>query len=312
MIVDKKTGRIAHRTFRELTEYIRPGDCLVLNDTRVIPARLIGSKLNTGARIEIVLLRNTGMDCWEVLVKPGRRARQGAAISFGDGMLIAEVLDETPAGGRIVNFKYSGTFENVLDSLGVMPLPPYIKEKLEDRERYQTVYSRIDGSAAAPTAGLHFTDDLLSEICKMGINKAFITLHVGLDTFRPVKTKEVEDHIMHSEYYRISQGACETINGAINRGGRVIAVGTTSCRALETVASSDGIKAGAGWTDLFIYPGYDFKIIDGIITNFHLPQSTLIMLVSALAGRDNIMNAYKTAVEKGYRFFSFGDAMLII
>lgn len=312
MVMDKDTGEITHRVFKDLVEYIRSGDCLVLNDTRVIPARLIGNKLNTGAKIEIVLLRRIGIDNWEVLVRPGRRAHIGTIIDFGEGMLRARVLDNTPVGGRIVNFEYTGIFENVLDILGTMPLPPYIKEKLEDRERYQTVYSRVDGSAAAPTAGLHFTGDLLERIRNKGINRAFITLHVGLGTFRPVKTETVKDHRMHSEFYRINQGACDIINETIHKKGRIIAVGTTSCRALETMATDDGIRPGEGWTDIFIYPGYEFKIIDGLVTNFHLPQSTLIMLVSALAGRDNIMNAYKAAIENRYRFFSFGDAMLII
>ena len=312
MVVDKNTGAIQHDVFRDIVKHLRPGDCLVLNDTRVIPARLFGHKLNTGGRIEFVLLRRIGIDRWEVLVKPGKRARVGTRFSFGGGRLQAEVLESTPAGGRVVRFIYSGLFENVLDMLGTMPLPPYIKERLDDPERYQTVYSREEGSAAAPTAGLHFTGRLLQRIEEKGVKTAYITLHVGLGTFRPVKAKEVEGHVMHSEYYRVDQRACQTINEAIERGGRIIAVGTTSCRTLETAATDKGVAAGEGWTDIFIYPGYRFKVVDGMITNFHLPESTLIMLVSALAGRENIMNAYRVAIEEKYRFFSFGDAMLLI
>ncbi|MDD2574798.1 MAG: tRNA preQ1(34) S-adenosylmethionine ribosyltransferase-isomerase QueA [Firmicutes bacterium] len=312
MIVDKNTGAIEHGVFRDVVKYLQPGDCLVLNDTRVIPARLFGHKLNTGGRIEFVLLRRIDIDRWEVLVKPGKRAREGTRFGFGEGQLEAEVLENTPAGGRIVRFEYSGVFENVLERLGTMPLPPYIKERLDDPERYQTVYSKEDGSAAAPTAGLHFTDDLLEKIREKGVRIAYITLHVGLGTFRPVKAKEVERHIMHSEYYRIDQKACKTVNDTMDKGGSIIAVGTTSCRTLETVASEKGVTAGEGWTDIFIYPGYNFKVVDGMITNFHLPESTLIMLVSALVGRENIMNAYRTAIEEKYRFYSFGDAMLLI
>jgi len=312
MIVDKNTGAIEHGVFRDVVKYLQPGDCLVLNDTRVIPARLFGHKLNTGGRIEFVLLRRIDIDCWEVLVKPGKRARAGTRFGFGEGQLKAEVLENTPAGGRIVRFEYSGVFENVLERLGTMPLPPYIKERLDDPERYQTVYSREDGSAAAPTAGLHFTDDLLEKIREKGVRIVYITLHVGLGTFRPVKAKEVESHIMHPEYYRIDQKACKTVNDTMDKGGRIIAVGTTSCRTLETVASEKGVTTGEGWTDIFIYPGYNFKVVDGMITNFHLPESTLVMLVSALVGRENIMNAYRTAIEEKYRFFSFGDAMLLI
>lgn len=312
MILGRKTGSITHRVFRNLTEYVRPGDCLVLNDTRVIPARLIGRRKQTGGRIEFVLLKRTGKDLWEVLVKPGRRAKIGTEFVFGEGRLAARVVENTPAGGRIVSFKYSGVFENVLEELGTMPLPPYIKEKLDDPERYQTVYSKEDGSAAAPTAGLHFTRDLLDTIERKGVKTAYITLRVGLGTFRPVKTKEVENHVMHSEYYRIEDTACRTVNHAIQNGGRIIAVGTTCCRTLETAAAGKEITAGDGWTDIFIYPGYSFKIIGGLLTNFHLPESTLIMLVSAFAGRENVMEAYRVAVEEKYRFFSFGDAMLII
>ena len=312
MILDKKSGAIKHEAFRDVAEHLKPGDCLVLNDTRVIPARLIGQKSSTGGGMEFVLLKRVDMDLWEVLVKPGRRARIGTRFIFGEGQLLAEVVENTPAGGRIVRFEYDGIFENVLDRLGTMPLPPYIKEKLDDPERYQTVYSREKGSAAAPTAGLHFTHDLLREIEQKGILTAYITLHVGLGTFRPVKAKEVEKHVMHSEYYRIDEKACEVINKAIDGGGRIIAVGTTSCRTLETVASGQKVVPGEGWTDIFIYPGYNFKVVDGLITNFHLPESTLIMLVSALAGRENTLKAYRTAIDKKYRFFSFGDAMLIL
>ncbi len=312
MMIDRNTGAIKHGIFRDVVNYLKPGDCLVLNDTRVIPARLIGYKQNTGGKIEFVLLRRIEQDLWEVLVKPGRRARIGTIFKFGKEQLSAEVLDNTPAGGRIVRFEYSGIFEEVLDRLGTMPLPPYIKEKLEDPERYQTVYSREEGSAAAPTAGLHFTKDLLRAIEQRGVKLAYITLHVGLGTFRPVKTKEVEKHIMHSEYYRIDDEACQTINEVMKDGGRVIAVGTTSCRTLESTVTGNKVVAGDGWTDIFIYPGYDFKVVDGIITNFHLPESTLIMLVSAFAGREKIMEAYKVAVKEEYRFFSFGDAMIII
>jgi S-adenosylmethionine:tRNA ribosyltransferase-isomerase len=312
MVLDKKTGDIKHAAFRDVTAYLKAGDCLVLNDTRVMPARLFGYKQNTGGRMEFLLLKRIDKDRWEVLVNPGRRAKIGSKFVFGEGQLAAEVLGSTPAGGRIVRFEYEGVFENVLDRLGTMPLPPYIREKLDDPERYQTVYSREEGSAAAPTAGLHFTRDLLREIEQKGIHTAYITLHVGLGTFRPVKAKEVEQHVMHSEYYRIDEKACRVINGAIDGGGRIIAVGTTSCRTLETVASGKRAVPGEGWTDIFIYPGYEFKLVDGLITNFHLPESTLIMLVSALAGRENILRAYSVAVEEKYRFFSFGDAMLIL
>lgn len=312
MILDRTNGSIRHELFRNVVGYFRPGDCLVLNDTRVIPARLIGCRQDTGGKMEFVLLKRIQRDQWEVLVKPGRRAKLGTRFTFGNGQLMAQVLDSTPAGGRIVRFEYSGVFENVLDKLGTMPLPPYIKEKLADPERYQTVYSNERGSAAAPTAGLHFTKDLLRIIEQIGVNIAYITLHVGLGTFRPVKTEKVEDHIMHSEYYRIDREACRAINDTIREKGRVIAVGTTCCRTLESVASGEEVAPGNGWTDIFIYPGYKFKVIDGLLTNFHLPESTLIMLVSAFAGRGNVMRAYRVAVEESYRFFSFGDAMLII
>jgi S-adenosylmethionine:tRNA ribosyltransferase-isomerase len=312
MILNKTSGEIKHGTFRDVTKYLEAGDCLVLNDTRVIPARLIGSKKGSGGRMEFVLLKRMEKDLWEVLVNPGRRAGIGSKFIFGEGQLEAEVIDKTPVGGRIVRFEYTGVFENVLDLLGTMPLPPYIKQRLDDPERYQTVYSREEGSAAAPTAGLHFTEDLLRAIEQKGILTAYITLHVGLGTFRPVKAIEVEQHVMHSEYFRIDGKACETINRSISGGGKIIAVGTTSCRTLETVASGNRVAPGEGWTDIFIYPGYKFKITNGLITNFHLPESTLIMLVSALAGRENVLRAYRAAVEEKYRFFSFGDAMLIL
>jgi S-adenosylmethionine:tRNA ribosyltransferase-isomerase len=313
MVLKRQTGEIEHRTFKDIVEYINPGDCLVLNDTRVIPARLIGYREDTGGQMEFVLLKRIDRDRWEVLVKPGRRAKVGKRFVLGDGQLVAEVLDNTPAGGRIVKFSYEGIFEEVLDRLGNMPLPPYIKEKLEDKERYQTVYSREEGSAAAPTAGLHFTHQLLDRIKNKGAEIVFITLHVGLGTFRPVKAENVEEHEMHSEYYRMDENAAKVINKVIENGGKVFAVGTTSCRTLETVAAGDGrVKAGDGWTDIFIYPGYRFKAVNALITNFHLPESTLIMLVSAFAGKESIMNAYRVAVEEKYRFFSFGDAMLII
>ncbi|MDI6706632.1 MAG: tRNA preQ1(34) S-adenosylmethionine ribosyltransferase-isomerase QueA [Bacillota bacterium] len=313
MVLHRQNGSIEHKTFRDIIDYLNPGDCLVLNDTRVIPARLIGEREDTGGQIEFVLLNRLDRDRWEVLVKPGRRARIGRRFVFGSGELTAEVIGNTPSGERIVRFGFNGVFEEVLDRLGNMPLPPYIKEKLEDKERYQTVYSKEEGSAAAPTAGLHFTHDLLDRIKAKGVNVAFITLHVGLGTFRPVKAEDVEDHRMHSEYYRIGKDAAGTINRAKDGGGRIVAVGTTSCRTLETAAADNGIvQAGSGWTDIFIYPGYRFKAMDVLLTNFHLPESTLIMLVSAFAGRENIIRAYNTAVDERYRFFSFGDAMLVI
>ncbi len=313
MVLDRHSGKIDHRIFKEVIDYFQPGDCLVLNDTRVIPARLIGRKMNTGGKIEFVLLKRLDRDRWEVLVKPGKRARTGRKFVFGEGELTAEVLESTPAGGRIVRFEYDGVFEQLLDRLGNVPLPPYIREELEDAERYQTVYSREKGSAAAPTAGLHFTGDLLDKIEKKGVKLVYITLHVGLGTFRPVKTDMVEDHRMHSEYYRIEKSAAAVINSVIEKKGKVFAAGTTACRTLETVSRDDGrVNEGEGWTDIFIYPGYRFKVVDALITNFHLPESTLIMLVSAFAGRDKIMEAYSAAVREKYRFFSFGDAMLIV
>lgn len=312
MVVDKNSGEIQHKIFRDVIEYLNPGDCLVLNDTRVLPARLIGAKEGTGGKMEFLLLKRTGKDEWETLVKPGKRALLGTRFEFGNGELKAEVVGMGEEGARIVKFHYDGIFEEVLDRLGQMPLPPYIKERLEDKEAYQTVYSKEQGSAAAPTAGLHFTKELLSEIQDKGIKLAFLTLHVGLGTFRPVKVEVIEQHNMHSEYYRMTAETADIINETKQNGGRVIAVGTTSCRTLETIGDENGrVREQSGWTDIFIYPGYKYKIVDALITNFHLPQSTLLMLVSALAGRENIMHAYETAVCEKYKFFSFGDAMFI-
>ncbi|WP_148867937.1 tRNA preQ1(34) S-adenosylmethionine ribosyltransferase-isomerase QueA [Thermosediminibacter litoriperuensis] len=313
MVVKRDTRIFEHRIFEDITEYLEEGDCLVLNDTRVIPARLLGVKKDTGGRMEFVLLKRIKGNTWEVLVKPGRRARIGSVFVFGDGRLLAKVLDYTDAGGRIVEFYYDGIFEKVLDELGRMPVPPYIKKELKDRERYQTVYARNPGSAAAPTAGLHFTEELLRKIEQTGVKICYITLHVGLGTFRPVKVRNVEQHKMHHEYFEVGSHAAETINRAKEGGKRVIAVGTTSTRTLETVADEKGfVKSVSGWTDLFIYPGYRFKVVDGMVTNFHLPESTLLMLVCAFADRDLIMAAYREAIDKRYRFYSFGDAMLII
>ncbi|MCC9295928.1 tRNA preQ1(34) S-adenosylmethionine ribosyltransferase-isomerase QueA [Clostridium sp. WLY-B-L2] len=312
MVLDKKTGKVEHKVFRDIIGYLNPGDCLVLNDTRVLPARLIGKKEGSGGKMEILLLKRNEDGSWETLVKPGRRARIGDRFDFGDGELKAEISQIKKDGNRIVKFEYRGIFEEALDKLGQMPLPPYIKEKLEDKEMYQTVYSKEEGSAAAPTAGLHFTEDLLQKIEDKGVKLAFLTLHVGIGTFRPVKVENVEDHDMHSEYYRMSRETADVINGARESGHSVISVGTTSCRTLETIADEDGrVREQSGWTDIFIYPGYKYKIVDKLITNFHLPQSTLIMLVSALCGRENILNAYREAVKNRYRFFSFGDAMFI-
>ncbi len=312
LILDRKTGEIEHRKFKDIVDYLNPGDCLVLNDTRVIPARLFGNRIGKEEKIEFLLLKNIEGNRWEVLVKPGKKVKPGVKIEFGDGLLVSEVISIEESGTRIVEFTYEGIFEEILDRLGEMPLPPYIKEKLEDKERYQTVYSKKKGSAAAPTAGLHFTKELLSDIEKKGVNLVFITLHVGLGTFRPVKVENIEEHNMHSEYYEVTEDAAKIINDTRKNGGRVIAVGTTSTRTLETIATEDGrVEAKKGWTDIFIYPGYKFKAIDGLITNFHLPESTLLMLVSAFAGREKILNAYRIAVEKRYRFFSFGDAMFI-
>lgn len=314
MVLDKKTGRTEHRTFKDIIEYLNPGDCLVINDTKVIPARLIGEKEGTGAAIEVLLLKRKEdmVNTWEVLVKPGKKAKPGTRISFGNGKLVGEVIDIVEEGDRLIQFSFDGIFEEILDELGQMPLPPYITHKLEDKNRYQTVYAKHEGSAAAPTAGLHFTNELLAEIEAKGVKIARVTLHVGLGTFRPVKVENILDHHMHSEYYEISEEAADTINSVKQSGGRIIAVGTTSTRTLESVADTHGcIKPCRGWTDIFIYPGYEFKAIDCLITNFHLPESTLIMLVSALAGKDNVMAAYREAVENRYRFFSFGDAMFI-
>lgn len=312
MVLHKDTGRIEHKIFRDIIDYLNPGDCLVINDTKVIPARLMGIKEDTGAAIEVLLLKRNADDVWECLVKPGKKARTGARIVFGEGLLIGEIVDVIEDGNRMIKFHYEGIFEEILDKLGQMPLPPYITHKLQDKNRYQTVYARNEGSAAAPTAGLHFTKELLEKIKEKGVNVVSITLHVGLGTFRPVKVDKIEEHHMHTETFNISKEAADTINRARAAGGRVIAVGTTSCRTLESAATDDGtIPVRSGDTDIFIYPGYKFKAIDCLITNFHLPESTLIMLVSALAGRDNIMNAYETAVKERYRFFSFGDAMFI-
>jgi len=313
LVLDKKTGEIKHNTFRDIIKYLKRGDCLVLNNTRVIPARLFGIKKETGSSIEFLLLKRLDIDTWEVMLRPGKKAQIGARFIFGDHELEAEILDIVEGGNRIVKFYYEGVFEAVLDRLGNMPLPPYITKTLEDKERYQTVFSKHEGSAAAPTAGLHFTPELLEEIQQMGVKLAFVTLHVGLGTFRPVKTENILEHTMHSEYFEVSESAAEMINSTKAEGGRIISVGTTSTRTIESIASTDGrIKAGSGWTDIYIYPGYQFKVIDGLITNFHLPESTLVMLVSALAGRENVLNAYNTAVKERYRFFSFGDAMLIL
>jgi len=312
MLLDRESGAVAHHHFYELPEFLRPGDCLVLNDTRVLPARLFGRR-PTGGAVEVVLLRDRGEGVWECLTRPGRKTHVGAELEFGDGELTGVVTDEIEGGNRLIQFDYRGIFLEVLERLGQMPLPPYIHEELKDAERYQTVYSRALGSAAAPTAGLHFTKELLERIENMGVSLAYITLHVGLGTFRPVKAENIEDHEMHAEYCVITKEAADKINAAHKNGGRVIAVGTTSCRTLESRALEDGtIPEFAGWTNIFIYPGYRFKCIDGLITNFHLPESTLIMLVSAFAGREHVLAAYETAVKEGYRFFSFGDAMLIV
>ena len=310
--LDKMSGSIEHRHFYDLPEYLKEGDCLVLNDSRVLPARLIGSR-STGGSVELVLLRDLGEGRWECLSRPGRKTKPGTAISFGNGELTAVVEDVVEGGNRIVKFDYEGIFLEVLDRLGKMPLPPYIKEELQDSERYQTVYSREPGSAAAPTAGLHFTKELLGEIAAKGVRVCYLTLHVGLGTFRPVKEDDIEEHEMHSEFCIVPEETAKTVNETRKNGGRVIAVGTTSCRTLESFTTDEGIlEARSGWTNIFIYPGYRFKCVDGLVTNFHLPESTLIMLVSALAGRGQIMNAYRVAVQERYRFFSFGDAMLII
>ena len=312
LILGKETGDIKHKTFKDIIDYLNKGDCLVLNDTKVIPARLFGNREGKDEKIEFLLLRNIEKNKWETLVKPGKKVKPSNEIIFGDGLLKAKVLSIEEEGTRIVDFEYGGIFEEILDRLGEMPLPPYIKEKLEDKERYQTVYSKHRGSAAAPTAGLHFTNELLKRIEKKGVKIVFLTLHVGLGTFRPVKVDRIEEHHMHSEYYEISKEVADTINDTKKNGGKIIAVGTTTTRTIEAVATSKGrVLPQKGWTDIFIYPGYRFKVIDGLITNFHLPESTLLMLVSALAGRENILHAYNEAIDKDYRFFSFGDAMFI-
>ena len=312
MCLDKETGDITHTHFRHILDELNPGDCLVINDTKVIPARLYGSKACTNAGIEILLLKRKEDHVWETLVKPGKKAKPGTVISFGNGLLTGEVIDVVEEGNRLIQFSYEGIFEEILDQLGEMPLPPYITHKLQDKGRYQTVYAKHEGSAAAPTAGLHFTEELLEQIKAKGVNIAHVTLHVGLGTFRPVKVDDVEKHHMHSEFYMIEEEQAERINRTKREGNRVIAVGTTSCRTLESASDEEGIlHAGSGWTEIFIYPGYSFKMIDGLITNFHLPESTLLMLVSALAGKESIMHAYEEAVKEKYRFFSFGDAMFI-
>jgi S-adenosylmethionine:tRNA ribosyltransferase-isomerase len=313
LVLDRKTGKTTHVLFKNIIDYVKKGDCLVINNTRVIPARLLGEKEDTGGKIEFVLLKNKGDDIWEVILKPGKRARKGARFVFGGGILSAEIIDVVEEGNRLVRFFYNGIFEQVLDKAGIIPLPPYITSNIEDYERYQTVYSRYKGSAAAPTAGLHFTQELMDRLKNSGVKFAELTLHVGIGTFRPVKTENIEDHRMHKEYYSISKEACEIINETKSEGGRIIAVGTTSCRVLETISTDAGfVKPGEGETGIFIYPGYRFKAIDGLITNFHLPESTLLMLISAFAGRENVLSAYKEAIRMKYRFFSFGDAMLII
>ena len=313
LVLDRKTGAVKHKIFSDVIDYLNKGDCLVINNTRVIPARLIGEKEGTGGKVEVLLLKRRANDVWETLVKPGKKLKPGAKITFGDGRLRAEVLEVVEEGNRLVKFCYEGIFEEILDSLGEMPLPPYITHKLEDKEMYQTVYAKFDGSAAAPTAGLHFTKELLNKIEEKGIKIASITLHVGLGTFRPVKVDDVNNHHMHTEWYEVNAEAAEIINETKRNGGRVICVGTTSCRTIESVADENGyMKAKTGETDIFIYPGYKFKVMDGLITNFHLPESTLVMLVSAFAGKENVLSAYETAVKEKYRFFSFGDAMILI
>ena len=313
LVLDKESGDVNHRIFKDVIEYLKEGDCLVLNNTKVIPARLLGEREGTGAHVEVLLLKRREGDVWETLVKPGKKCRPGTRLSFGDGLLKAEVLETVEEGNRLIHFEYEGIFEEVLDKLGEMPLPPYITHKLQDKNRYQTVYAKYEGSAAAPTAGLHFTQELLAQIAAKGVKIAYVTLHVGLGTFRPVKEENVLEHHMHSEYYQVSEEAAEIINSTKEQGGRVICVGTTSCRTVESASSEDGkIHAGCDNTEIFIYPGYKFKVLDALITNFHLPESTLVMLVSALAGRENVLNAYEEAIKERYRFFSFGDAMFIV
>lgn len=312
LVLDKETGEYSHHIFREITEFLKPGDCLVLNNTKVIPARLFGEKEGTQAKIEILLLKRKENDVWETLVKPGKKAKVGTKIIFGGGLLVGEVIDIVEDGNRLIKFTYEGIFEEILDQLGQMPLPPYITHQLKDKNRYQTVYAKYDGSAAAPTAGLHFTPELLQQVKDMGVDIAEVTLHVGLGTFRPVKVDNILEHHMHSEFYLVTQEAADKINNAKKNGHRVICVGTTSCRTIESAADENGmLRESSGWTEIFIYPGYQFKVLDCLITNFHLPESTLLMLVSALAGREHVLAAYEEAVKEGYRFFSFGDAMFI-
>ena len=312
MVLDKETGNVEHHVFKEIIDYLNPGDCLVINDTKVLPARLYGNKVGTDAKIEVLLLKRREKDVWETLVKPGKKCKPGTVINFGDGILTGEVIDVVEEGNRLIKFNYEGIFEEVLDRLGEMPLPPYITHKLKDKSRYQTVYAKYEGSAAAPTAGLHFTKELLEKIREKGVKIAHVTLHVGLGTFRPVKVDNILEHHMHSEFYMVDEEDANLINTCKENGGRIISVGTTSTRTLETVTDENGVvHAGSGWTQIFIYPGYKFKAIDCLITNFHLPESTLIMLVSALAGREKVLNAYEIAVKEKYRFFSFGDAMFI-
>ena len=313
LALDRKSGHVKHERFVDLKEYLRAGDCLVVNDTKVIPARLYGKKTDTGASVELLLLKRREHDVWETLVKPGKKAKPGCLLSFGEGLLTGEIIDVVDDGNRLIQFTYEGIFEEILDQLGEMPLPPYITHKLRDKNRYQTVYAKWEGSAAAPTAGLHFTGQMLEEIRRMGVEIAHVTLHVGLGTFRPVKVENVDEHHMHSEFYQIEEDQARLINKTRESGGRIIAVGTTSCRTLESAADDQGVlRAGSGWTDIFIYPGYDFRIMDGLVTNFHLPESTLLMLVSAFAGKEKVLAAYEEAVRAQYRFFSFGDAMFII
>ncbi len=313
LVLDRATGEIAHRHFHDVIDYLRPGDCLVLNNSRVLPARLLGHRVPSGGAVEVLLLRDTGDDTWECLTKPGRKTPVGTELSFGDGLLQATVVGAKEDGNKLVRFRYEGIFLELLERLGRMPLPPYIKQELQDQERYQTVYSKINGSAAAPTAGLHFTQELLEEIARKGVRLAWVTLHVGLGTFRPVKAEEITDHHMHAEFCMLDEDTAQILNETRQAGGRILCVGTTSCRTLESLADENGrFAARSAWTDIFIYPGYRFRAMDGLITNFHLPESTLIMLVSAFAGRETVLNAYKIAVEQRYRFFSFGDAMLIL
>lgn len=312
LVLERNTGAVSHHVFREIVDYLHPGDCLVLNNTKVIPARLLGEREGTGAHVEVLLLKRRGGDVWETLVRPGKKCRPGTELTFGDGLLRARVLETVEEGNRLIRFEYQGIWEEVLDRLGEMPLPPYITHKLKDRDRYQTVYARYEGSAAAPTAGLHFTGDLLEQIAARGVHVAYVTLHVGLGTFRPVKEDNVLEHHMHSEAYEVTAAAADTINHARQAGGRIVCVGTTSCRTVESAADENGmVRPCSGNTDIFIYPGYRFKVTDGLLTNFHLPESTLLMLVSALAGRENILAAYEEAVREKYRFFSFGDAMFL-